>query len=84
MKKIKGKDLINLGFKKEIEKPTLDPEDLGFHYYTFEINNRCILISNANDERINGGYEIEFYDFNEIQFRSLKKLKKLIKLLKNQ
>jgi hypothetical protein len=81
--KIKGRDLIKLGFIKQIEKPTLDPEDYEYHYYTFEINDKGVLISNANDERVNGGYEIELYEVPELKFNDLKRLKKLVKILKS-
>lgn len=83
MSKIKGKNLIKLGFKKQVEPPTLDPEDNGYHYYTFETKNKKgVLISCSNDEKVNGGYEVELYEIPEIQFRNLKQLKKLVKLLK--
>lgn len=83
MKKISGKDLRELGFKKEVEKPTLDPEDLGYHYYTYEISNKCLLISCGNDEKVDGGYEIEFYEIEGLKFRDLEQLKQLINLLKS-
>lgn len=54
MSKIKGKDLIKLGFEKVVEPPTLDPEDNGYHYYTYEINNKSLLITCASDEKKKG------------------------------
>jgi hypothetical protein len=78
MKKITGKDLRNLGFKKEIEKSGGD----NYHYYTYEINNHCLLISCGNDEKVKGGYIVEIYEIEEIKFRDLKQVKKLFKLLK--
>jgi hypothetical protein len=83
MKKITGKDLKKLGFKKRVEEPTLDPEDLGYHYYIYKLNEHCLLISSTNDEKIDGGYEIEFYEMEGIKFRDLGELKKLVKLLKH-
>lgn len=82
-KKITGKDLRKLGFKKQVEKPTLDPEDIGFHYYTYEINNHCLLISCANDEKINDGYTVEIYEIDDLKFCDLEQLKQLMKLLKS-
>jgi hypothetical protein len=83
MSKITGKDLKNLGFKKEVEKPTLDPEDNGYHYYTYEINKHCLLLSSSSDEKdVDGGYYVEFYEIEKIRFTKLEDLKKLIKLLK--
>jgi hypothetical protein len=52
-----------------------------YHYYTYEINDKCLLISNTNDEK-DGGYEVEFYEMSGISFKNLKDLKKLLKLLK--
>ena len=83
MSKIKGKDLINLGFEKVKNVPS-SAMDIEYHYYIFETKNKKgILISNANDEVPKGkGYEVELYEIPEIQFRDLKQLKKLVKLLK--
>lgn len=83
MKRIRGKDLRELGFKKEVENPTLDPEDSGYHYYVYDIDANCLLMSNSSDERVKGGYVVEFYEHGTITFRSLKKLKSLMKLLKS-
>ena len=82
MSKITAKNLIELGFKKEHEIDTEAKEgENKYHYYIYEINDKCMLISNTNDEKIKGGYEIEFYEISDIKFRNLNKLKKLIKLL---
>jgi len=79
-KKIKAKDLHKLGFKKEVELGNSDEK--GYHYYTYEISNKCLLISCANDEKINGGYMIEFYEIPGAKIYKLKHLKKLLKILK--
>ena len=73
--KIKGKDLIKLGFKRK--------NDADFHYYVYEINKYCMLISCTNDEKTKGGYEVEFYEISEIKFTELNDLKKLLKLFKS-
>jgi len=78
MKNITGKQLKKLGFKKEIESDNEDP----FHYYSYEINDNCLLISCANNEKVNGSYIIEIFEMEEVRFTTLKSLKKLIKLLK--
>jgi hypothetical protein len=82
MKKITAKNLLKLGFKKEINVPT-NERDIRYHYYTYDINNKILLISNSNDEKVKGGYEVELYEIPDIQFRNLKNLKKLIKILKS-
>lgn len=79
MKKITGKDLRELGFKKENDKSdSAHP----YHYYTYEISDKCLLISCSSDERIDGGYDVEFYEISDLKFRDLKHLKKLVELLK--
>lgn len=83
MKTIKGKHLRKLGFKKEAEEPTLDPEGRGYHYYTYEVGKNCLLISCSNDERIDGGYVIEFFEIMGLKIKDLGVLKKLVKLLKS-
>ena len=80
MSKITAKNLLKLGFKKEVNIPTTAKEQK-YHYYVYEINKKCILISSTNDEKIKGGYTVDFYDIPEIHFYNLKKLKTLIKLL---
>lgn len=82
MKKITAKNLLKLGFKREDNIPT-SKRDTKFHYYVYEISDKCLLISCSNDEKIKGGYEIELYEIEEIKFRSLKQLKRLIKILES-
>ena len=83
MSKIRGKDLIKLGFERVKNVPSSE-KDIEYHYYMFETKDKKgILISNANDEVPKGkGYEVELYEIPEIQFRDLKQLKKLVKILK--
>jgi hypothetical protein len=83
MSKIKGKDLIKLGFEKVIEPPTLDPEDNGYHYYIYKLNNKSLLISCASDDRKGSGYSVELYEIPEISFHKLKQIKKLVKLFRS-
>jgi hypothetical protein len=79
--KIRGKDLLKLGFTKAKERNSIAPNmHEKFHYYVYEINDSCLLISNTNDEKVDG-YEVEFYEIQGITFKNLKDLKKLIKLL---
>ena len=65
--------LIDLGF--------VENTDMGYHYYTYEINDECLLISDANDEN-DGNFTIGFFDFDGIQITELNDLKSLIKILK--
>ena len=82
MKKITAKDLRKLGFEKQVEKPTLDPEDHGYHYYTYEVTEKCLLISCSNDEKFKGGYTVEFFQMFNTKICNLKDLKKLIGIIK--
>lgn len=82
MSKIKGKDLLKLGFEKVYDVDT-EAKDGKYHYYIFETKNKKgVLISCSSDEKVNGSYEVELYEIPEIQFRNLKHLKKLVKVLK--
>lgn len=81
MSKINGKDLLKLGFEKVYDVDT-EAKDSRYHYYTYEISDKCLLISCSNNEKFNGGYEVEFYEIIGVKFRNLKQLKKLVKVLK--
>jgi hypothetical protein len=82
MNKITAKNLLKLGFKREDNVPT-SKRDIKYHYYVYEIDNKCLLISCSNDEKIKGGYDIEFFEISDIKFRNLKQIKKLIKILES-
>lgn len=60
--------LLNLGFvKNNVSKE--ESGDNSFHYFTYGKNNKCILISCANDEVINNQfYSIEIYDAPEFGY----------------
>jgi len=82
MSKIKGKDLHELGFKKR-KKIHTSAMDCEYHYYTYDVKKKkTLLISDSNDEKVNGGYYVEFYDIEGIKFCELEDLKRLVKLLK--
>jgi hypothetical protein len=82
MSKIKSSDLTKLGFKKEFNTPVCDDEEK-FFYFTYEINEHCLLISSDNlESKSDGGYYIEFYEIPDIRFTDLEDLKALIELLK--
>lgn len=79
MSKITGKKLLKLGFKKV--EPVPDPEEKAYHYFVYEVNDKCLLISCSNDEKIEGSYEVEFYEIPDLKFRELKHLKNFIELI---
>jgi hypothetical protein len=83
MNKISEKDLIKLGFKKEKNSPLHELDEREFHYFVYEINKHCLLISSDNfDAEADGGYYVEFYEIPELKFKELEDLKALVKLLK--
>jgi hypothetical protein len=83
MKKINENDLIALGFRKRTVEPKESGQKEPFHYYVREIG-KLALISNSNDECVDGFYYVEFFDYPEVgKYYYFKKLAKLVKLLKS-
>lgn len=78
MKTIKEKDLLKLGFER-MDVGIEESGDKAYYYFTFDIGDLC-LISNSNDECVNGNYGVEIFEYNTISFNDLKSLKKLIDL----
>jgi len=75
MKTITGKQLLELGFIKEYGDT--------FHYYIYEPNRsqQGLLISCANDEKINGGYIVEFYEHQNIKLNDINDVKTIIEII---
>jgi len=73
MKDITKDKLIELGFIEE--------NDIGYYYYTYNINDDCLLISDANDEN-NGNFSIGIFDFDVIEITEYVDLVDLIKIIK--
>lgn len=81
---MKEKDLVKLGFKKN-DVSAEESGDRKFHYYSFDFfQNRpgISLLSCSNDELKNGEWFVTFLEENRIQFFDKKKLKKFIKVIK--
>jgi len=80
MKKITKKSLLKLGF----ERQNVSVEESGnkaFHYFTLDIGSLC-LISCANDECVDGGYTVGFFDYEDaICIKDLEKLFDLVTIL---
>lgn len=78
---MKEKDLIKLGFKKEIVEPWESGLDEQFYYYSLDIANGFSFISCANDEVIDGNWFVDFFDSHpSIRFRSSGELSTMINL----
>lgn len=78
---MKEKDLIKLGFKKEIVEPGDSGLDEQFYYYILDIANGFSFISCANDETVDGNWFVEFFDSHpSIKFESPSDLATMINL----
>lgn len=80
--KITSDILLALSFTKV----SVPPEESGceneYHYYVYEIHDKCILISDCNDEN-NGGFTIEFFGLeNLIAIKDSESLLKLMEVIK--
>ena len=76
------KQLINAGFKKEEVSAEEAGTDKGFYYYTLEIGD-IDLISNPNDQLVNGQWACYFLNSDEIEITSNINLRTLISILKD-
>ncbi len=84
MKKITKKLLLSLGFEKE-KVSGLDSGDKPYKYFVFNLKNeRALLITCTDDERINKSYTVEFFDFETFgKITDGKTLKTLCDILSN-
>jgi hypothetical protein len=74
--------LLATGFTKV----SVSPEESGceneYHYYIYEVQDKCILISDCNDEN-DGGFSIEFFNMeNLIKIKDSESLLKLMEVIK--
>ena len=80
---MKEQDIIDLGFKKEIEHDSIGK----YYYYVYDFGRGLSLISNANDETINGEWYVYIFEEDNarfednIRFTNKKDLERLINLL---
>ena len=81
MKDITSELLIKIGFIKNHVTPEESGQKDGYNYYSYEINDRCLLISEADDE-VNNYFTISFFEFEELQTSNYVDLVDLIRVLK--
>ena len=75
---MKEKELIQLGFEKQVDDGMgEDP----FYYYTLDITEGLSFITQANDEVENGEWVVEIFESSEIKFKDAKTLSTLIDIL---
>lgn len=76
------KDLIELGFEKEISLDLINGEP-EFHYYVKEITEGLTFITNTNDEARDNGWYVEFFDTEvPVRYCEYDTVKALFELLK--
>lgn len=73
------KQLIKLGFEKQIEEDEVD----SFYYYTLDIAEGLTFITDANDEIKDNDWNVEIFEVGEplIKFTNYKTLSTLIDIL---
>ena len=71
-------DLIDLGFERFEEETMGDP----FYYYTKDLSNGTIsLITPSHDEVVDGGWFVEVFQDENIQFTELEELQEFINIV---
>lgn len=76
-------ELVDLGFKR-IDVTQEESGGPSFYYYIYELakdNSSFCLISNSQDDTINGKWWVEFLEVPERKYMDAKKLKQLIDLI---
>ena len=81
MKNITKNNLIKLGFIENYSTPEESGTEKGYYYYTYNINNECLLISDACDEN-DGNFTIGIFEFDSIEIITYINLVDLIGVIK--
>ena len=76
---MKEQDIIDLGFDKESDYCYGGGGE--YHYYVYDFGRSLSLISNANDEAINGEWYVDIFEEDNVRFTNKKDLERLINLL---
>lgn len=81
MTKMKEKDLVELGFEKEVSLDLINGEP-EFYYYVKEITNGLDFITNTDDEARDGGWFVEFFNTEiPVRYYDLDTVKNLFRLI---
>ena len=81
MKDLRKDKLIKLGFIEEFSSSEESGTEHGYHYYTYNINEECLLISDADDEN-DGYFTIMIFEFDSIEITTYVDLVDLIRVIK--
>lgn len=76
-------ELVDLGFKR-IDVTEEESGGNSFYYYVYELSSDNLsfaLISNSQDDTINGKWWVEFLEVPERKYMDAKKLKEMIDLI---
>lgn len=85
--KLTKENLLELGFKEEFVSAE-ESGDEPFYYYVYEVldaysKEKCVLISNSDDDADDGNFYVEFFNMSEIGiFEDYDTVKELINVLK--
>lgn len=83
MTKMKEKDLVELGFEKEVSLDLINGEP-EFYYYVKDITKGLTFITNTDDEARDDGWYVEFFNTNiPVRYYDSDTLKKLFKLIED-
>jgi len=74
-------DLIDLGFKRT-DVSAEESGDKAFFYYDLDFAPGFELISNDNDNAVDGKWYVEFFDADGIKFADKKDLEEFINIVK--
>lgn len=80
-------ELIDLGFKRVEISPEESGDGKGFYYYIYELsenNYTFCLMSNENDNTINGKWWVKFMEVDEYQYFDKKVVGTIINSIKGK
>ena len=81
MKNIRKADLMCAGFNQKFVSAEESGQPTGYFYYTFEINDDSVLITDADDEN-DGNFTVYFFELNDlIQINDVSDLQSLVGII---
>ena len=74
-------EIIDLGFEMQHQTTESSGSDYDWYYYTLDIGDIC-LITNADDEAVENGWDVSIFNFQSCVIKDSKDLIDLIKIFK--